>query len=122
MAALAGVSEGQVSRWNSEPGWDDAIAAAMREALTRSPWLRAELASAGRAARGSVRDWELYLEHGGITSWAPQGASNSRGDDPNGPTVAIHVHGIPERQAFDTLPPPAQLPATASAVSRQPTK
>lgn len=124
MAALANVSEGQVSRWNSDPVWQDAVAEAMRESLKRSPWLRAELASAGRASRGSIRDWELYLEHGGKTSWAPEGTFNGRGEDATGPSVAIHVHGIPDRKSFDTLPPAVlQVPATAATqTSRQPTK
>lgn len=121
---MANVSESQVARWNGELEWQETVAEAMRQALRASPWLRAELASAGRASRGSIRDWELYLEHGGKTSWAPEGTLHGRGDDAPTNGVTINVHGIPDRKPFDTLPPAVlQVPATAASAPRtQPTK
>jgi hypothetical protein len=126
IAALAHVSEEAVSRWNQIPTFRQAVAAALKRGLQQTPWLRAEIAAAARATRGSIRDWELYLEHGGPTSW--RGALETRpeladgeGGVPGSPagggiTQQVIVVGIPERQGMEALPPQLTLPARAAAV------
>lgn len=91
---------------------------ALRNGLRCVDWLLAEKASANRARRGSIKDWELHLVHGGPTSYREAEQSNVAGEQQaalSSSGVHFHVHGIPERAPFETLPPPRTLPAASAA-------
>ena len=116
LAEIAKVSESQVSRWQSDCDFVDAVALSLRHGLRASPWLRAELAAAARATKGSLIDWRLYLEYGGPTSWRVAGVEGTQagpGQQTPGADVGgyhVHIHGIPERRPMSELPPPLNAP------------
>lgn len=117
VAAMAHVTEEAVSRWNQNQRFKAAVGVAIKRGLQQTPWLLAELAAAARARRGSIRDWELYLQNGGPTSWRSPLETRPDADPLDGSTPSIGTQnntvvqmvGIPVRDAFDTLPPAMQL-------------
>jgi hypothetical protein len=138
IASVAHVGAEEVSRWNRDPRFRELLGVAIRRGLRSSPWLRAELAAAARATRGSVRDWELYLEHGGPTSWrgpidmrpeagefpmmGAAGSVPAIGQQNNFLVQRVELVSIPERASVDTLPPAMTLPARPAAQTVLPAK
>jgi hypothetical protein len=125
LAEMVGVHGVTVSNWNHDDRFYDAVNDVLARAI-RPLALRAEVASLGRAIRGSHQDWRTYLEMGGPTSWrAAQTDPNmvpaqfgSGALAPTDPTVqstkvvnglVVHVHAIPERRPMSELPPAVEL-------------
>jgi hypothetical protein len=108
LCVRAAIHEQRVCDWKRLPWFRSVLREALREGLQCSPWLEAEYAAAGRARRGSIRDWELYLLAGGPTSWRDAVTGDAGGDAAqtvNG--VIVNLHGIPTTAADrSTLPPP----------------
>lgn len=108
IADLLGITEVTVSRWNHQERFRAAVDLALDHGL-KPLARRAEIASMARAIKGSVLDWQTYLEHGGPTSWrgpvdfsAAGSVSSVPGTTPTGFTV--NVYGIPERKPMADLP------------------
>lgn len=114
---MSGVARETVSRWKADPNFQIECDAALAAACRGSAWWRAELASATRAARGNTRDWELYLEHGGPTSWRGPSSGVLEAPGATAQSAAIvNIYGIPQPGDRTTLPPPIMRDATGAIV------
>lgn len=113
IAAACGIDKSRPSKWMRLPEFRAAFAQVIRDA--HPPLVEAAFTSLlQHAIRGNLGAFASVMDrmerHGRFGAALASGGDSA--DDSNAPGVHIHVHGIPERQPFESLPPPAQtLPA-----------
>lgn len=113
------LAENRPSKWNRDARFRDALAAALTEthkhlsAAARTAMYQAAIAG-NLAAFDRIREVERSIE--ALTRPADPGT----GMPANLSGVQVHIHAIPDRAPFSSLPPPLELPAAPSGASTPP--
>lgn len=107
IAAAAEIAPERISRWERRPEfrtWLDLEVATAVQRLV-NPMHLAQM----QIAFHSLPHYQVQLRRLGLENPAV-GATTPDGASVNG--VQIHIHGIPEREPFSSLPPPLTLSAS----------
>lgn len=114
IATLAGISETIVSRWMQLDWFVDLVAQFIRKG--HGPAIEAMHAGQIQNAARFLPSYLAQLRRLGIETPYDDPRFAQELDRPGaGSGVHFHVHGIPEREPFESLPPPHALPAASAA-------
>jgi hypothetical protein len=118
IALACGFEETRPSKWNSLPEFRAALAGALQST-------HAHLREAARTAlyqsaiNGNLAAWdrirEVERDIEGLTRAAESGGAAPSAAAMATSGVHVHIHGIPEREPFSSLPPRAAVPAPLPA-------